>query len=272
MLIQIGYDIALRVPTPTAILYALRVHPSREKDLLAPEDCRVEPDMPVKRYRDVFGNRCGRIAVEPGLIRFTNSAVIRDSGELNEINPEAAYADVRDLPLDTLPFIQPSRYCDADSELLNLAWNQFGWIQGGWNRVQGICNFVFNHLQFDYQRARANRTALETYRERTGVCRDFTHLAITLCRAMNIPARYCTGYLGDIGVPADPAPMDFSAWFEAYVGDRWYTFDPRHNTRRIGMIPMAKGKDAGDCALTTVFSVHSLETFKVTTFEVPEVN
>jgi transglutaminase-like putative cysteine protease len=270
MLIKIGYDIALRLATSTAILYALRVHPSREKDLLAPEDLRIEPAVPIKEYRDVFGNRCGRISVDAGLVRFTNTAVIRDSGELNEIAPDAEYIDVRNLPLNTLPFIMPSRYCDADSDLLNLAWNQFGSIRGGWNKVQAICDFVYRRLEFDYLRARANRTALESYRERTGVCRDFTHLSITLCRCLNIPARYVTGYLGDIGVPVDPAPMDFSAWFQAYVGGRWYTFDPRHNTRRIGMIPMAMGKDAADCALTTVFSMHSIETFHVVTEEVAQ--
>lgn len=270
MLIKIGYDIALRVSTPSAVLFALRVHPSREKDLMAPENVWVHPDMPVKEYRDVFGNRCGRISVNAGLVRFTNNAVIRDSGELNEINPNAEYHDVRDLPLNSLPFIQASRYCDVDSELLQLAWNKFGWIMGGWNKVQAICNFVHGHLHFDYLRARSNRTALESYKEGTGVCRDFTHLSITLCRALNIPARYVTGYLGDIGVPPDPAAMDFSAWFEAYVGGRWYTFDPRHNARRIGMIPMAKGKDAGDCALTTVFSLHSIENFQVFTHEVRE--
>ena len=268
MLIEIGYDIALRVATPTAILFELRVHPSREADLVAPEAVRVEPNVSVCEYYDLFGNRCGRISVPSGLIRFTNHAVIRDSGELNAIAPEAEYTDVRDLPLHTLPFIQPSRYCDADTELLTLAWNQFGGIQGGWNRVQAICDFVHGSLQFDYLRARSNRTALESLREGTGVCRDFTHLAITLCRCLNIPARYATGYLGDIGVPIDPAPMDFSAWFEAYVGGEWYSFDPRHNTRRIGMIPMAMGRDASDCALTTVFSLHALESFQVVTREV----
>ncbi len=270
MLIRIGYDIALRLTTPTAVLYALRVHPSREKDLLAPENIRVEPQVPISGYRDLFGNRCGRISVDAGLVRFTSSAVIRDSGQLNEIAPHASYVDVRNLPLNTLPYIMPSRYCDADTELLDMAWDRFGHIEGGWNKVQAICDFVYNHLQFDYLRARANRTALESFNEKTGVCRDFTHLSITLCRCLNIPARYVTGYLGDIGVPADPAPMDFSAWFQAYVGGRWYTFDPRHNTRRIGMIPMATGKDAGDCALTTIFCRHTIESFNVITHEVCE--
>lgn len=270
MLIQLGFDIALRVNSPTAIIYALHVHPSRAGDLQGPENFLIQPDMPVHEFTDVFGNRCGRIAVDAGIVRFTNSAVIRDNGHLNAIAPDAGYTDVRELPLDTLPFIQPSRYCDADSLLLDLAWSNFAHIDGGWNKVQAICNFVFNSLQFDYLRARANRTALESYQEGTGVCRDFAHLSISLCRALNIPARYCTGYLGDIGVPVDPAPMDFSAWFEAYVGGRWYAFDPRHNTRRIGLIPMAKGKDAGDCALTTVFSQHTLETFNVATYEIHE--
>lgn len=269
MLIEIGFEIALRIPVPTAVLYTLGVHSSRQKDLLTPETLHVEPEVPIKHYQDIHGNRCGRIAVEAGLVTFTNKAVIRDNGELNEVNEEAEYTDVRDLPLETLPFILPSRYCDADTELLDLAWENFGGLTGGWTRVQAICDFVHGHLEFDYLRARSNRTALETYKEKTGVCRDFTHLSITLCRALNIPARYVTGYLGDIGVPPDPAPMDFSAWFEAYVGGRWYSFDPRHNTRRIGMIPMAKGKDAGDCALTTVFSTHTLETFKVFTRELP---
>ncbi len=270
MLIEIGYDIALRVNLPTAILFALRIHPSREMDLVDPENVRIEPDVPVKEYLDVFGNRCGRISVEAGLVRFTNRAVVSDRGELNDIAPETPYSDVRELPLDVLPFVQPSRYCEADSELLNLAWNRFGGVVGGWNKVQAICDFTHERLQFDYLRARSNRTALESLREGTGVCRDFTHLAITLCRCLNIPARYVTGYLGDIGVPADPAPMDFSAWIEAYLGGRWYAFDPRHNTRRIGLIPMAMGKDAGDCALTTVFGLHSIETFQVVANEVKE--
>jgi transglutaminase-like putative cysteine protease len=268
MLIKIGYDIVLRVSVPTAILMALRVHPDREKDLLAPEAIRIEPDVLVEEYRDVYENRCGRISVQAGLVRFRNHAVIRDGGLPDEYAPGAAQIAVTDLPVATLPFVLPSRYCEADSELAQLAWEKFGKIDGGWAKVQAVCDFVHGHLRFDYMKARATRTALEAWKEGTGVCRDFTHLAITLCRCLNIPAIYATGYLGDIGVPPLPDPMDFSAWFEAYLDGRWYTFDARHNARRIGRVVMARGRDASDVALTTVFGAHTLEKFEVVTEEV----
>lgn len=268
MLIKIGFDIALNFNVATSILYTLRVHPSRRGDLVAPEDFRITPEVPVQDYLDVFGNQCGRISAFAGTVRFTNSAVIRSSDSLDEEAPDCLQQDIRDLPVDTLPYLLPSRYCESDSELLALAWNTFGHITGGAARVRAICDFVHNYLRFDYLRARSNRSALESYRERTGVCRDFTHLAITLCRCLNIPAAYTTGYLGDIGVPRSDAPMDFSAWFEAYLNGRWYTFDARHNARRIGRVLMGRGRDASDVALTTVFGLHSIENFQVTTEQV----
>jgi transglutaminase-like putative cysteine protease len=173
-----------------------------------------------------------------------------------------------DLPVETLPFLLPSRYCEVDSELLQFAWNTFGQVPKGWPLAQAICDYVHQQLRFDYQRARATRTALEAWRERVGVCRDFTHLAITLCRCMNIPARYVTGYLGDIGIPPVPYPMDFSAWFEVYLGERWHTFDARHNTPRIGRITIARGRDAADVPITMVFGENTLQRFEVTTDEV----
>ncbi|CAN5449893.1 transglutaminase family protein [soil metagenome] len=268
MLIRIGYDITLNLSVPTSVLFALRVHPSREDDLVAPENFHIDPILPVEEFFDHFGNHCGRISAPAGSVRFTNEAMIRDSGELDPYEPHAVHEDVRDLPLVTLPYILPSRYCEADSELLQLAWDKFGKIKGGWAMVQAVCDYVNDHLTFDYLKARATRSALDAYREKTGVCRDFTHLAITLCRCLNIPARYATGYLGDIGIPPVPCPMDFSAWFEVFLSGRWYTFDARHNTRRIGRIVMARGRDASDCALTTVFGLHTLENFHVVTDEV----
>lgn len=269
MLIKIGYDITLNLSVNSAILYSLQIHPSRQVNLVTPEQFWIAPQMPAEGYIDMFGNRCGRAFAFAGPVRFYYSATIYDSGELDAYVPDAWQHAIRDLPLETLPFVLPSRYCESDSELLNFAWQTFGGTPLGWGRVQAICDFVHNHLRFDYLQARNTRTALEGFREQVGVCRDFTHLAITLCRCMNIPARYVTGYLGDIGVPPVPCPMDFSAWFEVYLGGAWHVFDARHNQRRIGRIVMARGRDASDVALTTVFGNHTLVNFTVVTEEVP---
>ena len=272
MLIRIGYDIELAVATPMALIYLLRVHPSRRDDLVAPESVQVSGGLEPEEYIDSFGNHCGRVNVPLGMptVRIANEALIRDSGELDEVDRDAPQRDPTELPLSTLQFLLPSRYCEVDSELLPFAWQQFGAVAPGWPRVGAICEFVHQHLTFDYQRARPTRTALDAFRERVVVCRDFTHLAVTLCRCMNIPARYTTGYLGDIGVPAAPYPMDFSAWFEVFLGDRWFTFDARHNERRIGRIVMARGRDAGDVPITMCFGANSLVRFDVVTEEVVE--
>ena len=266
--IKIGYNIALGLKAPTAIIYVLHVHPSRASDLVTPERFRIEPSLPMDEYIDGFGNRCGRVNAPAGTIRFLNDAIIRDPGELDVFVPDEIQHEVTSLPLDTLAFVLPSRYCEVDSELLNFAWSTFGSTPLGWPRVRAICDFVNERIQFDYMQARANRTALEVFRERVGVCRDFTHLAITLCRCLNLPARYVTGYLGDIGVPATPGPMDFSAWFEVFLGQRWYTFDARHNARRIGRVVIGRGRDAGDVPITMAFGNHTLEHFEVITEQV----
>jgi len=272
MLIRIGYDIELSVATPMALIYLLRVHPSRRDDLVAPESVRVSGGLVPEEYIDTFGNHCGRVNVPVGMptVRITNEALIRDCGELDEIDVDARQRDPTELPFSTLQFLLPSRYCEVDSELLPFAWQQFGSVAPGWARVAAICDFVHQHLTFNYKTARPTRTALDAFREREGVCRDFTHLAVTLCRCMNIPARYTTGYLGDIGVPPAPYPMDFSAWFEVFLGDRWTTFDARHNQRRIGRIVMARGRDAGDVPITMCFGPNSLLRFDVVTAEVAE--
>jgi transglutaminase-like putative cysteine protease len=272
MLIRIGFDIELSVATPMALIYLLHVHPSRRDDLVAPENLQISGGLQAEEYIDSFGNHCGRVNVPVGMntVRLSNDALIRDSGEPDETNPSARQHDPTELPFSTLQFLLPSRYCEVDSELLAFAWNRFGGVAPGTPRVQAICDFVHSHLKFNYATARPTRTALDAYREREGVCRDFTHLAITLCRCMNIPARYTTGYLGDIGVPPVPSPMDFSAWFEAFLGDRWYTFDARHNRRRIGRIVMARGRDAGDVPITMCFGPSSLLRFEVVTDEVVE--
>jgi transglutaminase-like putative cysteine protease len=270
MIISFGFNIALRLEAKSAVLFCLKVHPSRSKDLVCGEDFKIDPQCPFDEYVDAYGNRCGRVHCGPGIVRFINRGVIRDSGALDPFVPQARQNEIFRLPQDALVYLLPSRYCESDSDLAGFARERFGATEPGWARVQAICDFVHQHVEFDYMKARANRTALETFRERMGVCRDFAHLAIALCRCMNLPARYVTGYLGDIGIPPAPYPMDFSAWMEVYLDGQWFTFDPRHNCRRIGRIIIASGRDASDVALTMVFGNHTLEGFSVTTEELPE--
>jgi transglutaminase-like putative cysteine protease len=246
----------------------LYLHPSRGPTIRKPERLESEPWLAVSEYTDSYGNHCGRVVAPAGRVQFRNDAIVEDCGLPDLQIPNAPQQDVQDLPNEVLLFLLPSRYCEVDSELKDLSWTLFGRFQPGWQRVQAICSFVQQHIRFDYMQARGNRTALETYRERTGVCRDYMHLAITFCRTLNIPARYCTGYLGDIGVPTAPYPMDVSAWFEAYLGGQWYIFDARNNTPRIGRVLMARGRDAADVALTTTFGVNQLQSFRIWTDEV----
>ena len=247
----------------------LSVHPSRQADLLSEHIVRLSNDIASRDYVDSFGNVCTRLVAPPGLLEIRNQFLIRDSGLPDEVAPHVRQLAVDELPDDTLRYLMGSRYCDTQ-KLSELAWSLFGSIEGGWPKVQAICDYVHDHLEFGYPHARCDRTASEGHAERRGVCRDFAHLAVTLCRCMNIPARYCTGYLGDIGVPRDPAPMDFSAWFEAYLGGRWYTFDARHNHPRIGRIVIARGRDAADVAISTGFGFTQLVRFSVITEEVEE--
>jgi transglutaminase-like putative cysteine protease len=268
MLIRVGFEVAFNSPAPTAMLVALYLHPSRAPTVRKPEWLKVEPLVTTSEYIDSFGNRCGRAFVPAGRVVFSNDAIVEDCGLPDLQVWNSLQHNVPDLPSEVLMFLLASRYCEVDSELKEIAWRLFSGTPFGWPRVQAICNFVHQHIRFDYQQARANRTARDIYYERAGVCRDFMHLAITFCRCMNIPARYCTGYLGDIGIPLQPSPMDFSAWFEAYLGGQWYIFDARHNKPRIGRVLMARGRDAADVALTTTFGMNTLQSFKVWTEEV----
>ena len=270
MYIKIGYDIELAVTSPMALFYLLHVHPSRRDDLLQPEVVEITPNLEVDEYLDNFGNQCGRVNAQMGVssVRFRSESVILDSGMPDEVNWGAWQHDPTSLPPATLQFLLPSRYCEVDSQLLQFAWNQFGNTPLGWARVQAICDFVHRHIRFDYNAARSTRTAVEGFREQVGVCRDYTHLAVTLCRCMNIPARYCTGYLGDIGMPPPYAAGDFAGWFEAYIGGRWYTFDARNNIPRIGRVLIAQGRDAADVPITQTFGPNTLVSFIVRTDEV----
>jgi transglutaminase-like putative cysteine protease len=268
MKIRAGFRLGYECAQPTPMMLCLNIHPSRRIDLLTEQVLEFSPPIEAWNYTDGFGNACSRIVASPGLTEITTQFEIYDTGLPDPVPLDAVEHPIQDLPDDVLVFLLGSRYCDTD-RLSDFAWQQFAGTPPGWPRVKAITDFVHDHIAFDYQRADAFRTAHGGYLDKTGVCRDYAHLAITLCRCMNIPARYCTGYLGDIGVPRDPAPMDFSAWFEVYLSGHWHALDARHNIPRIGRILMATGRDATDVALSTSFGPSILRTFEVVTEEIP---
>ena len=264
--IHVGFDLTYEIAHPTPMIFMLNVHPSRAADLITPDRLRIAPSRSITPYIDGFGNKCVRLLAPRGELRVASDTIVSDSGRADRVDVGAEEHAVADLPHDTLVYLLASRYCEADS-MMDKAWEIFGQAPRGWRRVQAICDFVHSHITFGYQHADATRGAMRGFVEQRGVCRDFAHLAVTFCRCLNIPARYCTGYLGDIGVPPDPAPMDFSAWFEAFVGGRWYTFDARHNMPRVGRVLIARGRDAADVAISTTFGNTRLKSFIVTTRE-----
>lgn len=267
MQIRLGYQLIYDCPQPTPMLLDLSIHFSRVSDIVVPDHLITTPSIPITAYRDGFGNWCSRIVAPRGELRLSTDAVVNDSGAPDPVVPSACQHPVESLPEETLVFLLGSRYCETD-RLTEVAWNLFGKAPAGWGRVQAICDFVHNHIAFGYQHARPTMTAFEVFNERRGVCRDYAHLAIAFCRCLNFPARYCTGYLGDIGVPPSADPMDFSAWFEVYLGGAWYTFDARNNIPRIGRVLIARGRDAADVPITHTFGPNTLKDFRVWTDEV----
>ena len=270
MRIHLGYDIQFDMPVSAPVVALLNVHPSRIGDLLEPDQLHIEPPVELEQYMDSFGNFCYRFTAPAGGIRLWSSTVIEDSGEVDPQAWSAREIPVADLPPETLMYLLSSRYCEVDL-LSNTAAQLFAGVRPGWQRVQTICDWVHDNVSFGYHFASATKTALDVYRDRTGVCRDFQHLAITFCRSLHIPARYATGYLGDIAVPPTDAPMDFSAWFEVYLEGGWWAFDARNNVPRVGRVLMATGRDATDVAITTSFGEARLVHFEVTTDEMKEL-
>jgi transglutaminase-like putative cysteine protease len=267
MFIRLCYDIIFDVPAPLPMLLLLHTLPDRAADLRQPEQLKVTPNIPTTEFIDRFGNRCTRLLAPPGELRLCSDFIIEDPGVTLPVVRDAIYHQPEDLPVECLEFLLPSRYCEVD-RMTDIAWKLFGHLPPGWECVQGICDWVYANVEFGYQYARDTKSAYEVYEERRGVCRDLTHLAITFCRALTIPARYATGYLGDIGVPVDVNPMDFSACFQVYLGDQWHLFDARHNIRRIGWVLMATGRDAADCAITTSYGSSTLKKFEIFADEV----
>jgi transglutaminase-like putative cysteine protease len=260
--IRVGYEFSYSFQQPTPVILTLCVHYSRASDMVQPDHMLTSPSVPIRAYRDSFGNWCNRLVAPAGRLRIWADAVVNDSGIADAVLPQAEQHAVDSLPDDVLVFLLGSRYCETD-KFNEIAWGLFEKVPPGWQRVQAICDFVHQHIQFGYEFANPTKTAWEVYKERRGVCRDYAHLAVTLCRCMNIPVRYCTGYLTDIGVPPPYSTMDFAGWFEAYLGGSWHVFDPRNNVPRIGRVLIARGRDAADVALCTTFGPNTLETFRV---------
>ncbi len=262
MRLHFGCSISYDLPQPTPMILLLNVHYSRASDLERPDLIVTDPSVPIESYRDSFGNWCTRLVAPPGRFTAGTDGILRDAGLSDPVGLQAEQHPVETLPAETLVYLLPSRYCESDV-LSETAWALFGATPTGWARVKAVCDYVHRHIAFGYEQARATRTAAEAHAERQGVCRDFAHLAIAFCRALNIPARYCTGYVSDVGQPPPYPPMDFAAWMEVYLGGEWWAFDPRNNDIRFGRVLIARGRDAADVPLTHSFGLHSLAGFRV---------
>ncbi|WP_439815505.1 transglutaminase-like domain-containing protein [Zavarzinia sp. CC-PAN008] len=268
MRIRLGCSLSFDFPKPTPIIATLNVHYSRASQLERPDHVVTTPFVPIKGYRDLYGNWCSRMVAPAGRFTLGTDAVLHDDGLPDATEPHAAQHALHDLPEETLVFLLGSRYCETDL-LTEEAWARFGHTAPGAARVQAVCDFVHSHITFGYEHSRPTRTAHEAFVERRGVCRDYTHLAIALCRALNIPARYCTGYVSDINLPPPYGPMDFAAWMEVYLGGAWHMYDPRNNAPRWGRVLVAQGRDAADVPLTMTFGANTLANFVVWADEVP---
>ncbi len=271
MKFRTGFEMIYQFPQPTPVILVVNIHESRASDIVVRDRLIADPPVAISSYRDGFGNQCHRLLALTGRLTVTAEGIVRGSALPEERMPTNGQDAVEDLPGEVLVFLLGSRYCETDL-LSETAWQLFSWTAPGVARVQAICDFVHNHIAFNYQNALATRSAAEVYRQQTGVCRDFAHLAITFCRCMNIPARYCTGYLSDIGTPLPHAVGDFAAWFEVWIDGRWQMFDPRNNVPRIGRILMARGRDACDVAIATTFGPNMLASFKVWTEELADAD
>ena len=266
MRILVGCEMTYTFSQPTPVIATLNVHASRVSDLERPDHLVTSPSVPLEGYRDSFGNWCQRMTAPTGVFTLKTETIVRDEGKGDRPVPDAAETPVSKLPTDSLLFLLGSRYCETD-RLSQIAWDLFGHLPSGWSRVQAICDYVHDRITFGYEHARPTRTAFDVFEEQQGVCRDYAHLAIAFCRCLNIPTRYCNGYVSDIGLPLPHAPGDFAAWMEVYLDGRWHTFDPRNNASRIGRILIAYGRDAADVPLTLTFGTNTLKKFQVTTEE-----
>jgi transglutaminase-like putative cysteine protease len=261
MRVTAGADFQLSSPAPTPAVFMIRPE-SRGAHVTLAERWETEPFVPFHDYLDIYGNSCRRLTLPAGTFSLRYDTIVEASGDLDPYEPTACEHPISEVPDDALVYTLPSRYCLSDM-LFPQAIELFGGIAPGWSRVQAICDYVHGHIAFAYGTSTAVTTALDVFNSGTGVCRDYAHLAISFCRALNIPARYSFGYMPDIDVPPPYSPMDFCAWFEVYLGGRWWIFDARNNVPRRARVTIARGRDALDVAMLTTYGATSLETMTV---------
>lgn len=247
-------------PTPSTVQVEVRAHSERHRTLN--ESWSISPDLPTRQFIDIYGNLNRRFIMPQGQTIIRYNATVEVDPEPDEVHAEAVQLPIEELPAEALHYLFPSRYCLSDL-LFETAWDLFSKTAPGWTRVQAICDWIHGAITYDDKQSNTNTTALDVYNQRTGICRDFSHLGISFCRALNIPARYVFGYLPEINVPPSKTPMDFHAWFEVFLGGRWYTCDARHNIPRIGRVIVGYGRDAVDCSMLTTFGPATLKQITV---------
>jgi len=266
--LRVGFEIGFQIPQDVVVVALLRPHPSRTADVRPGGELSAHSlDRPLVPHLDAFGNLADRFLARAGPVVLRSDLLVEDDGRPDPVLPAVGASPLESLPVEDLAFLLPSRYCEVDL-LGDTAWANFGHLAPGWGQVQAVCDWVHATLTYGYEHASPTMTAAQALAARAGVCRDFQHLAITICRCLNLPARYVSGWLGDIGIEPVPTPMDLHAWFEVRLADGWYAFDARHNVPRAGRVAMAKGRDAADVAFTTAFGDAPMTTFEVWADEV----
>ncbi|MFV9504658.1 MAG: transglutaminase-like domain-containing protein [Oscillochloridaceae bacterium umkhey_bin13] len=256
MHVQIGFELVLESGAPTPTVAITQACSTESQRILRPQ-LSLTPDVPLRIYNDSFGNIVWRWTAPQGMQRIYYDAIAEVSPSDDLVLPDLPGTPVDQLPDETLIYTLPSRYCPSDL-VLNDAWQLFGAVPDGWRRVQAICDWAYHSISYIAGSSTGATSGYDVYQSRRGVCRDFAHLGVMFCRALSIPARYVCGYLPDINVPVNPEPMDFHAWFEAYLGGAWHTFDARHNRPRTGRVVIARGRDAVDTAILTSYGASAL--------------
>ncbi len=267
MQVKIGCEMVYQTAHDTPLVLLIRPRPQYHHKLIK-ETTRLTPAVPLHDFVDSFGNHQWRLTAPSGELRIHYDALAEVLPDPDPVLMDLPGVLIQNVPDEALQFLLPSRHCPSDL-VINDAWNLFGQTTPGWPRVQAVCDWLHTNIRYA-KGSNSSTTGFDAYKAGQGVCRDFAHLGVMFCRALSIPARYVCGYLPDIGVEPDPTPMDFHAYFEAFVGGEWHTFDARHNIPRTGRILIGQGRDAVDVALATSYGDAQLVNIRVWADEVIE--